>query len=174
MGYSNSKKAVERVQPILEILLSADQKLFFKSKNPTKLAYAIRDGIRNSGKYEAYKQYAELREKCRIEVKPDGVSVVLREQLDYEDPIVELAQSFTSLTIPEVNSVLQVVGACIKHKSAPKLDFPDAALDDEALTQLRKWTDNNNYTITMLSPLTLAKNGQDNNTENSGTEQVEY
>lgn len=171
MGYSNSKKAIERVQPILDVLLSAEQKLFFPSKHPQRLAYAIRDGINNASRFASFAQYAVLKDKFKIRIKPDGVSAEPRAQLHYEDPIIELAQSLASLAVPDVNSVLQVVGAAIKHK-APELIFPDAALDDEAVTQLRKWTNSNNYTISNMTPLTLTKNEQDNTTQNGGTEQV--
>lgn len=158
MGYSHSKQAIERVRPLLDAVLIADQRTSIPSTHPQKLAYALREALAASrvAKDEDHK-YASLLVKFKLRVKKDRIVFEPRDAVEAGDPVVELIESRQALEVPNVTQVLQIVGACIQHKS--DLIFPDAKLNDDEIAQLTKWTSKNGYDIDTSLPLTLTKNG---------------
>lgn len=161
MGYSKNKEVLERVRPLLDLVLqSSDAKISFPSKHPNELVYAVREALNYAEKHSKTedKKYGDIKLQYRIRSKPDRVVFELKNTLDYElDPILEIADAFQMLEIPEVSSHLEVVGACIKHK-AVVMKFPDAQLDETELEFLRRWTNKNHYDIEATLPLVLRKN----------------
>jgi hypothetical protein len=81
--------------------------------------------------------------------KGDHVLFARRIDLVGGPPVVltsEGLQANRELSISDVITPLQVVGALIKHK-ADYMDFPDAARDTESLMKIYKYTSTNGYHI---------------------------
>lgn len=174
MGYNKSKKVLEQVRPILDIVLAAgDKKIKIPSKFPTKLAMSIREGLKSAEDYEEESKYNDILTKFKLRTKADCIVFDPRSIVTFEDPIIELAQSLNILEVPRVNQLMQIVGACLKHK-APRIAFPDADLNDIDLAKLKKWCTHNNYEVEDgTAPLILIKKNGTVTTD-SGTESSQY
>ena len=161
MGYSKSRKRINDIKPLLDIVLASEGKrVKIPSKNPVKFSYTIREMLKALERTKGEEKYSKILELYILRTKPDHIVFDPREKLEdeYENPIIELATSRQQLEVPDVNNVLAIVGACIKHK-APEMVFPDASLSDEDTTQLATWALKNGYTIASTNPLTLKRNG---------------
>lgn len=168
MGYSRNKSAIERVKPILEILLNASQDLEFPSQDPHKLIYYVRDGF-SVAKSLPSSPYKELHEKWRLRAKI-GLVVAELKGATIEIGVPLLAKKFTLLTLPEVTEVLEVIGAAIKHR-APRYEFPNAHIRENGLGNLKKWCDSNNYLIIQSEPhLILERNDAADSSQDGGIE----
>lgn len=175
MGYSRSKQAVERVKLVLDTMNATNERFRLPCKDPLRMSYAIRDALAVVKQYpETYPDYTKLRDKFKIKLKHDHLIFEPRQKLEFGDPVVGepvlvLANSLESMEIDEVQTVLEIVGACIKHK-APEFTFPDAELDEGEMNTLTKWASSSNYEISNTKPLTLRKRApvEDNSTPNGG------
>jgi hypothetical protein len=176
MGYSQSKKTIERVRPILDLVVERSDTLKFPSKTPQKLCYAIRDAlavIKKLPDTSAEKKYNIIGDTFKIRIKEGHVVFEPRERLDYSDPIVELAASkVDEMEFPEALSLLEIVGVCTQHK-LKKMVFPRAAMviGTTDFDRLGRWAHTNNYLITSTEPLTLSRkhgDGKENGNLNEG------
>lgn len=157
---------MERVRSLLEVVLASDGKnsIGFPSPHPTELTYAIRDGLNKAieSKDVEDNKYGVIKSQYRIRTKQGKVIFEPKTPLEFGNPIVELAEAQSNqeeINIPVVATVLEIVGALIKHKGK-RMVFPDAhALS--LRSDLERWTDKNNYVITSEFPLTLIRNEQD-------------
>lgn len=171
MGYSRSKQAIERVRLVLNIMKENNQRFQLPCTDPLRMSYAIRDALAVAKTLPSESEIAALRDKFKIKIKHDYLLFEPRLKLEYgdistygdEDPALVLSRALTSMTIDECQSVLEVVGACIKHK-APEFIFPNATLDEGNIERLNKWADTSDYEVVTSTPLTLRKKdaGQDN------------
>lgn len=158
MGYSKSKQSVERVRPLLELVLASEGKIYFPTKHPDKLTYAVREALSYAKTCKGDDaKYSIILDKFRIRAKADKILFEPRVTLEYQDPIQEIAESLEMMEVGGEFTHLEIVGACIKHK-APLMKFPDTVLDGTELEFLRRWTNKNNYEINSLTPLVLRKN----------------
>lgn len=161
MGYSKSKETIDRVRDILDVvLLITDRNVEIPSLNPSKAVYAIRDALRvaKESTGEDHK-YFEIKERFVLRTKPKFILFELREKLNFGDPISVLAKTkIDELVLENCTTLLEVVGACIKHKEN-RMTFPNADLGDNPLemVKLSGWCKRNNYSFT-THPLTLMKN----------------
>lgn len=172
MGYSKSKNAIERVKPILELLLTSETDIEFPSNDPHKLVYYIRDGLAVAESLPS-SPYKDLREKWRLRAKRDKVVAEIK-GLPINIGVPLLVKKFSGLNLPEVTGVLEVIGALVKHR-APRFEFPNALIEGNGLKNLQNWCNKNGYSITQNEPyLILEKtdNGNgSNSSENGGVEQ---
>lgn len=169
MGYSQSKKAIEKVRIVLDIMIAQKDKFMLPCKDPLRMSYALRDAIAVAKRLPSESTIAALGNKYKIKIRENGLMFELKTRLEWGEfePVAELAKSFESMTIESVSDVMEIVGACIKHK-APQFIFPDAALDEEEIVRLEKWTGKSGYTIVSHLPLQLRKNVEVNNETNGG------
>jgi hypothetical protein len=153
MGYSRSPRAVQRVKNHLDEMLRADGKLEWVDKDPTRLAYRINDGIaaarhnafdRNKQPIEPYVTYARLKAKFIIKIEGTKVIAEPRDVM----PLEIVRAGMGKMVVHEIQDVLEIVGAAIKHK-APEMFFPDADTlnESEDLPQLYAWASKNGYYI---------------------------
>lgn len=165
MGYSKSKNAVTKIQPYLDILLTAEDDTEFPSANSLKLTYYLRDGMMVASTLSS-SPYKALKDKWVIKTKPDKVIAEIRVKIfDVGVPI--LARAFTGVRLPEVTEVMEVIGAAIKHRT-PTLEFPNAVIRENGLKNLTNWCNANNYVITQSEPhLIITKNVANSNTDNT-------
>lgn len=170
MGYNKSKEAVERVKLILDTVLATNGKVTIPSRHPIALAYAIREAYHSAEEIKGdYEKYTSIRRDYKLRTKPNAIVFDPRIVLEFENPVVELAKALEELEIPNVETLFQIVGACIKHK-APIMTFPHAKLNEMDMIQLMKWADGNNYIISKNeSTLILKRNGSGEGS-NSGTQ----
>ncbi len=168
MGYSRNKSAVERVKPILELLLNSHADMEFPSTNPHKLVYYVRDGF-SVAKGLPSSPYKELHEKWRLRAKQDRMVAELKDAL-IEIGVPLLAKRFVGLNLPEVTEVLEIIGALIKHR-APRYEFPNAHIRENGLKNLEAWCSKNDYRIVQSEPhLILERNDGTDNTQDGGAE----
>lgn len=153
MGYSKSPRAVQRVRNHLDEMVRSSERLEWVDEDPSKLAYRINDGIaaaksnaltRDKQPVEPYVTYARL--KAKFIIKIDG-NKVIAEPRDIM-PLEAVRAGMGKMVLHELNDVLEIVGAAIKHK-APEMFFPDAddLNESEDLPQLYAWASKNNYYI---------------------------
>ena len=171
MGYSQSKKTIERVRPILDLVVERNDTLKFPSKDTRKLCYAIRDAlavIKGLPDTSAEKKYSSIGDKFKIKIKDGHVVFEPRERLDYSDPIIELAASkVDEMDFGEAITLLEIVGICAQHK-LKRMIFPKASLLNNDLDRLSRWAALNGYTLADTAPLTLLKK-DGNSTQNGNT-----
>lgn len=155
MGYSKSTAAIDRVRSLLRQLVIANgDEVAWPNEEPDKLAYYIREGI-NSAIIHADEStentmFAKLKTQYVIKSKAGRTIASPRSIL----PIENLKQSMQKMVLNEPISLLEVVGAAIKHK-APEMYFPNADIDD--LNKLYAWTSKNDYFIIKGEGITLTK-----------------
>lgn len=167
MGYSRNKSAIERVKPLLEMLLNSDVDVEFPSQDPHKLVYYLRDGFAVARGLQS-SPFKELHDKWRLRAKRDVVLAELK-SLQVIVGIPLLAKKLAPVRLESVTEVMEVIGAAIKHR-APKLEFPNAHIRENGLRNLEKWCNANSYIIVQSEPhLIIEKNGT-NNPENGGVE----
>ena len=163
MGYAKSKKTLEAVKDIFNVMLSVhgETRVQFPTKTPVKLANKLFDAFKYvenlDPTHDSY-IYMKLKEAYKIRVKSDRIVFELRNPVEYENPILELAKARipeSNLTLVGLTTPIQIVGACIKHKCSIK--FPDFLVSAESFAQLKKWADKNDYTFMEESPLTMTK-----------------
>lgn len=175
MGYSRSKKTIERVRPVLDSIIAIRQEgeITVPSKTPHKLCYAIRDAlavIRSLPESSADKKYLAISERYKIRVKSDSVIFEPRETVSFADPILALVESKADkLQIADAVSLIEVVGAVVKHK-VDTMQFPNARLAEGDFDRLSRWASLNHYEVTEIKPLTLSKHGP-SNSENRAAKQ---
>jgi hypothetical protein len=171
MGYSRSKRTIERVRPILDLVLDRiDQgEIIIPSKNPQKLCYAIRDAlavVRSLPETSVESKYLTIQSTFKLRARSDKIVFEPRQTLDYSDPIIELAGAKTNkMELPDALTLLEVVGA-ITHYKCEKMSFPNANISDNEFDRLSRWALLNNYIISDTKPLTLIrKHGKDNSSQ---------
>jgi hypothetical protein len=138
-----------RVEPLLILLTKVDKEVFIPSRTPRETLYALRDGL-NYAEEHKVENYHDLKSKCKLKEKRDGIEVTSRRQIHFEDPIVQLAKS-QHLVVEAAYALLDVIGAAIHHK-APSMEFPNAKVEGDALVRLEKWSAQNDYKITQSKP----------------------
>lgn len=163
MGYSKSKRAIKRVEPYLQQMVAADGGVEFPVNDPLAFSYQLRDGIKAAKEFaydalqkevEPYCSYARLNTKFIIRVRGTVIVCELRDVV----PVVKLRESMGTMSIPDVEDTLGVIGAAIKHK-APEMVFPSANKDTVAAVMLFKWASSNGYFLVIAdNHVTLTKN----------------
>lgn len=144
MPYTRSRGAVQRVEPILRELLTATDDVIYQSLEPQKLSYQLHEALKSAGIYPEYAHYSALRDKFTIRLRAGKVVAEIKHR-----PLVALkvvTDPHSKMTIPEVNTVLGIVGAAVTHK-AGEIYFPDAKLDESNLLTLSGWATPAGYFI---------------------------
>ncbi len=160
MGYGTSKKTIQKVQLFLDQMVAADENIVWTDKEPNKLAYKLHAGIyvarhffafdENKKSIEPYHTYAHLEEKYIIRVGSGTVTAELRIAI----PI--LATQTIGMRFDGLSSMLQVVGAVIKHK-APEMYFPSADLTPDEIIRIYTWASKNEYYIIKGDGITITR-----------------
>jgi len=152
MAYTKSEFAITRVQKYLKQMEEAQSSIEWVAEEPHKLAYLIREGLSVAKKLNH--PFAELSKKFILRAKAHKVVAELR----VSDPsIIELQRILNKMRIEKVSTLLEVVGATIKHK-ADEMYFPDAVgLTYDEITRLYNWTKTNDYFIIVGDGITLSK-----------------
>lgn len=155
MGYNPSKKSVEDVKVILDFMLE-NQNIDFKypSLAPDKLAYAIRRAMKGIKAFpRSFPEYQVLLDRFTMKEKDDHVLFARRVNLVGGIPIPVTPEGLATnreLSLDSLITPLQIVGALIKHK-ADNFKFPAAAIDDESLGKIYKYTHTNGYHIMLVN-----------------------
>lgn len=139
MGYSRNPKMIERSRTFLDAMLAAKDDIAWNSENSHMLGYYIREALTLAKRFDIA-PYNELKDKFIIKDKGDRVVAELRLRI----PVLRHATG--KLTLSELTSVQEIVGACIEHKSE-EMYFPNASLSEDDVKTLHTWTEKNNYFI---------------------------
>jgi hypothetical protein len=168
MGYSTNPKSIEKVRSHLELMVAEleaaakDQRpvrdiKWAVSGNAIKLAYWIRQALVLARKNPTpqYKRYAELSDHFIIRSSDNSVSAVPKDISE----IAKLADTLSKMTLSDLESVYEVVGALIQHnanaKTKSEFYFPDAALNQEDLEKLYSWAVTNGFHIIVGEGITV-------------------
>lgn len=178
MGYSRSKKTIDRVRPVLDLLSENEAGLLFPSNNPTKLSYAIRDALAVvrglPPDSEDRKKYINIPQKFRIRILREGVQFEKREEIHYDNPVDALVASRVRVfELPDVVNMLGVVGAILKHKGQ-RYTFPNVLVTPDDTLRLNRWCDANSYVIESTLPLIIVRNVEDNETNHAQPVESEH
>jgi len=148
MGYSKSVKAINKVRAELDQMLGSTQTITWKSSNPAKDAFAIREGINvakqraldgNSPHHAEYLAYASLKAKFIVRAGAGVVEAEPREIM-----LVPAKQVMHKQVLPNLTSDMEIVGAAITHKT-PELFFPDASDEEKDLKVIYAWAQKHGY-----------------------------
>lgn len=155
------------MEPLLEILNRTESEVLIPTKSPRETLYALREGL-NYVEEHKVEPYVGLKSKFILKEKRTGIEVKLRRQLEFAEPITQLAKS-QHLVLDSVTNLMELIGAVIFHK-APYMEFPNAKITGDAYTRLTKWAELNNYKITETNPIIVErinaeKDGGDKRTE---------
>jgi hypothetical protein len=107
--------------------------IVFKSKNPTKLAYLLRQALDLSKKFDT--EHKNLKDVWKVSAQFDSVICTKKdtEDLTLVDVIKDQGQP-----IKEVTSIEEVVGACINYPNRA-LIFPNYNPTPDELIILEQW-----------------------------------
>lgn len=141
MGYTKSPFAIQRVEAFLKQMLESSTSLEWTVSDAYKVAYYIREGIAVAKAKKS--DYAVLSGKYIIRARGNKLIAQLRIA---EPSIIELKRTLNRIVINDVRTILEILGALIKHK-AEEMIFPEAQLDEESLGRLYLWTNANGYFI---------------------------
>ena len=115
-----------------------------------------------------FAKYKSISDTFRFGQERDHVVATRRSVILAGDPVVELARSLERLTLNDVFSVFEVVGALMEYK-APELEFPAALLSDDDIQSIKSFCVSEGHEIINFNPLIIRKanNGgaSDNATE---------
>jgi len=160
MSYPKSNKAVSKVERYLEGMLSADSDISWICADPVKLAYQVREALTVAQERpQLHAKYAELKRKFAIKVLPGKITAALKVQpaVAITPTIAQFVKTVDRLQIPQVATLLEVLGAAVKHANMPELYFPDAQLDASSLRRLYNWTSTHEFHIIVGQGITLTK-----------------
>jgi len=165
MGYSTSARSVAKVKKVLDRLvnLAPDEKLQIETSDAKRLTYALHEAFRTiKDNPTSYTQYVDVVDNFRVRNK--GVVVFIEPKGNLIGDVRELTEAIKSLVVPDVSSMLQLIGAVTKHK-VQRMTFPNAQLDSQELERFGKWCTSQGYSVTDIEPLTVQKvNGKDDPT----------
>lgn len=152
MSYAKSDRALNRIKPVLDLLVAADKDVRIPSDNPHMLGYYIREGFKIA-RDRKLTQYKDLPEKFVIRNRGDHVLAELRSRVT----LTALQQHMSRVVLDEIVDLVQVIGAAIQHK-AEEMQFPDAELERDDLLRLYQWASKNQYYLIVAETgLTLTK-----------------
>jgi hypothetical protein len=139
MSYSKSKKCVRLIEPILKQLISAKGRISLPNRNPSRLGYKLREAIYASQFYEDTKHFANLNTKFIFQLKGQSIDCVIREIVG-EEFVSQIAMDDlrSEIVIPDVENLMGVIGAVIKHKAEHFL-FPSFIMSDDSTEALDKF-----------------------------------
>ena len=138
MGYSKSPLAIKRVQTLLDQMVLATSDLTWPAENAHMLGYYIRQAM-TIAKKQKLEPYHMLKDRFVIRNRGNKVTAELRDI----SPASGLQSVMSQIRLEEVNSLMEIIGALITHNTADQFHFPKANLTDEELTQLYKWSREN-------------------------------
>jgi|SRR6478609_5300487 len=153
MSYKFSSNTIPRVQAYLDEMAKYPDVLDFKHSNPVKLARWLAEALALGNKIND-RTLIEIRSKYKIRILNGRVRVELR------DFPVEIAnpRAAETLTINNVTTLREVIGAVIHHRAA-SIEFPNAELSEDELTRLTTWAKTENLEVTNTPKLRIFKNG---------------
>lgn len=151
MGYSRNPNVVTRCKTQLDTLLAATSDVTWVVKDSHMTGYWIREAMTVAEK-QGIKPYHELKGKFIIRDKGGKVVAELRERAALE----QLKSSAPKLVLADLTGLLEILGACVEHKSS-EMYFPGAALDEEEIGRLYNWCRTNNYFIIAGDGITITK-----------------
>lgn len=128
-----------------------DDEVIFKTKNPRKLAYYLRQAfrfIRNSGDLE-WKNFD-------FSVKETTTSVICIRKVSDDISITSMVTD-TGELVAEINTVEDVVGYCISNQDLKKIYFGDFTPNKSQLSLLQAWGGSCNIEFSLRNNKLLAQ-----------------
>lgn len=164
MGYSNSKTAMNRVEPFLQLLLKAEEDIEFPTKESRRLLYMIRDGLAVAEKMPS-SPYRSLKSIWKLKDKGDRILAEKRVRVS-SSPEFNLAKVMQGMEIPQVTDLVGAIAYAVQHR-APSFSFPNFHPVGNPLIMITNWCSQNGYFITQSEPYLILTHGQANDSQDS-------
>ena len=132
-------------------MAEATTSLEWETPEPHKVAFYIREGIAVAKK--TGNPLGNLAGKFIIRPQANKVIAQLRV---YDPNFVELKRTLNKMVVDDLSTLLEIVGAAIKHK-ADEMYFPSGKLSVEDLQSLYAWTSKNEYFIVIGDGVTITR-----------------
>lgn len=142
MTYNLSRRSVERLLPSLKKLYEEQQTIKFKTDNPRRLAYMLREAIAASRRHKEYSKYYKLRLMYRFREEPDAVVAEFTGVHVEPEKVAQVKpqQSGEVKEIEGIRDLPEVIAAAVRFRDALELYFPDARLTREGKLKLYEWS----------------------------------
>jgi hypothetical protein len=139
MGYSKNEASINRVKSLLDQMVAAKTDLTWPTKDAHMLGYHLREAMTLAQKI-GKAPYDKLKDRFTIRNRGDRVVA----ELKLVETVQALQQLMSKMELPELHTVVEIVGAAIAH-DAGRIYFPDAVLMDEDKKDLYGWTSKHGY-----------------------------
>jgi len=124
---------------LLDQMVVAKTDLTWPTKDAHMLGYHLREAM-TLAKRIGKAPYDTLKEKFTIRNRGDRVVA----ELKIVETVQALQQLMSKMELPEVHTVVEIVGAAISH-GAGQMYFPDAALTEDDAEELYNWASKHGY-----------------------------
>jgi hypothetical protein len=153
MAYSKSRRTIERNRQMLEELYRHRRTVRWRTHEPAKLAYRLREAINASIHHDDTRHFASLKPLYEFRVKPNEVEAAYLGNYtegahrpadipEQTEPLSKKAEVDIAISTPH-----GIVGAMIDHPTTDEVYFPNVALTQSDLHALHRWTSTNGYQI---------------------------
>jgi hypothetical protein len=156
VGYSKNPTAIERVEPLLELMFNSDSALEWETPDPQKLAYYLREGISAAAVVltkdptnEKMQNFVSLRGKYVIRIKGNKVVAELRNALPMA---VAQVKKLRSVYLPDITTISEIVGAVAKYiveEKKEQLTIPNYDLTEDDIQKLGLYLRGKSLTVTI-------------------------
>lgn len=157
MAYNKSIRAVVRAQKQLEQLYRSRKTIDWATKNPSKLAYQLREGVHAAQFHDEFRHLSELKyiyefQQLNGSVRAKYMGLDVPKSLTSEIPDA----AGTDIGAPEmpptrldsVSSIREIVGAMVSLGDvAQEVFFPDATLSQDDLRRLHTWATETGWSL---------------------------
>lgn len=150
MGYSNSLRAIKRVEPILDSLLDMKTELSWEHDDPNKLAYYLREALAVARKTN-HEKYGHLHRTVTFKVVGGKVTAL---RIDSQVVKARMAESYAT-------SLKELIGFLIQQKPA-EVSFPAAQLTKLELNKLYLWCKDAGYHIILGDGIVITTSDDNN------------
>ena len=160
MPYNKSIKAVARAQTQLEQLYRSRKTIDWATKNPSRLAYQLREAIYAAQFHNKYRHFSELKyiyefQQLNGSVRAHYMGLDVPESLiqEIETPVDNAGTDVGAPEMPptqldSVSSLREIIGAMVSLGDVShEVFFPDAVLQDDDLRRLYDWSTETGWSL---------------------------
>jgi hypothetical protein len=151
MGYALSRSSVIRNREQLEQLLQMQTTLVFKTANPQRLAYKLREAIAAAQMFEEFSDLASIRHMYKFKARSGEVIALYDYEPSTEGQTIEGKRFERKPPVPEkkvvpgVINLVEILVAAIKMMEESEILFPNAAISEEDKGKMFEWAVENSW-----------------------------
>lgn len=161
MGYANSPKVIQRVKKYLDQLVAMEGKkiewiieVSDGSNAQQRFIYYLREAFNYATKHDI-PPYNKL--KSLYTIKQVGSMKIIAEPKS-TDAVVVLSETMSKLELPEIDSLISLIGAVVQNAHADEIWFPNVDLSSDELRTLHKFVKDKNKFMIVGEGVTVLSN----------------